>query len=123
MIRPAFTLIEVVICLSLVGVIAVAALAAAAGFSGSWNLRAASRSLASELRHIQSLAVSQHQTLSFKPDRCKLPAGIILTKTSSITFAPSGQTPPGGAGTLIITNRRGQSKKIIVSTAGRVRIE
>lgn len=38
-------------------------------------------------------------------------------------FSSSGNPVAGGSGTLIIVNKKGFSKKIVVSPAGRIRIE
>jgi prepilin-type N-terminal cleavage/methylation domain-containing protein len=121
--RPAFNLVELVICLSVMAIFAAIGPTIANGLLNNWHLQAASRGLVSDLRQLQAQAICRHETLTFNPAQFKLPAGIIFSKTSPIAFAASGQTPPGGSGTLILSNRLGQSRKVIVSSAGRIRRE
>lgn len=52
-----------------------------------------------------------------------LPAGINFTNDIIFRFASSGYPLPGYIGTATIDNAGGKLKKIIVSSAGRIRIE
>ncbi|MDD5383083.1 MAG: prepilin-type N-terminal cleavage/methylation domain-containing protein [Candidatus Margulisbacteria bacterium] len=106
--RPAgFTLIEVLVVLSLIAVLLVLSIPAFTIFSQRLALNASARALASDLRVLQSRAIEQHRTLTL----------------NTISFSPSGYPPPGGSGTVVLKNRMGQMKKVVVSSAGRVRIE
>jgi Tfp pilus assembly protein FimT len=109
--------------LGIVGTLALFALPTYYNFSAQLSLNAAARALAAELRNLQSQAVLQHNNLSLDPAGLRFPSGIKPVKLSEIGFAASGFTPPGGSGTLVLANRFGQQKKVVVSSAGRVRIE
>jgi prepilin-type N-terminal cleavage/methylation domain-containing protein len=121
--KKGFTLVEILAVLGVLAVILSFCLPALSHFSARLFLNASSRALASDLRNLQSQAILQHKTLSFDAGKMGLPAGIMLKTTADIRFCPSGFPPPGGSGTLLLQNRSGQSRKIIVSSAGRVRIE
>lgn len=118
-----FTLIELLIVISVIAVIAAISLPTLYAFSAQISLNASAKNLASSLRKLQSRAIMRHENLALNPADLKLPKGVSTVKTSNISFAPSGFTPPGGSGTLILKNNIGQTKSIVVSTSGRVRVE
>lgn len=121
--RQGFTLIETLIIISILGVLFAATLPLYSSFSAQLALNTAASTIASELRSVQSQAVTRHQTLSLPPDKIKLPAGIKFLSEKELSFSPSGYPPPGGSGTLIISNKLNKIKQIILSSAGRVRVE
>ena len=121
--QKGFTLIEVLIVLSILAISFALAYPALSRFSARLTLQAAARTLASDFRALQAAAVSKHRTLNFQPEKATLPGGIKVVATSLIGFSPSGFTPPGGSGTWTLKNRLGDQKKIIVSSMGRVRVE
>ncbi|MFC1568092.1 type IV pilin protein [Candidatus Margulisiibacteriota bacterium] len=121
--RKGLTLIEILVVLGIIGTLAIFALPTYYNFSAQLTLNAAARALAAELRGLQGQAVLQHKTLRLDLAGRRFPSGIKPVKLSEIGFSSSGFTPPGGSGTLILANRFGRQKKIIVSSAGRVRIE
>jgi len=96
---------------------------AAARFSATAKLNAASQGLVSHLRQLQAHAIARHQTQPLNYGQSLLPAGLSFVSCPAISFASSGFTAFGGSGTVIIKNRLGATKKIVVSTVGRVRIE
>ncbi|OGB86994.1 hypothetical protein A3H38_03635 [candidate division WOR-1 bacterium RIFCSPLOWO2_02_FULL_46_20] len=118
-----FTLVELLVVLSVLAVMAAISLPGFYAFSAQISLNASAKTMASSLRKLQGQAILQHETLTFNLTDLKLPKGISPIKTSNICFAPSGFTPPGGSGTFIIKNNIGQTKMIVVSTSGRVRVE
>jgi prepilin-type N-terminal cleavage/methylation domain-containing protein len=121
--RKAFTLIEILITISVLALLLSISFPAFTSFSTQLSLNSSAKALASELRAVQSQAVLEHKTLSLSLGDLKLPPGISPIKTSKISFSSSGCPPPGGSGTLILQNMLGKTRKIIVSSAGRVRIE
>ena len=121
--KNGFTLIEILIVISVLALLLSISIPSTARFSARQTLSASTKTLASQLRATQSQAVLQHKTLSLDPTETTLASGIKFKKVKPITFSSSGLTPPGGSGTLILQNRFGQSKKIIVASSGRVRIE
>lgn len=107
--RPAFTLIELIVVLAILGATIFVAQPGLRRFSASLELNAQAKALAVELRQLQSQARLTHSLQ--KHDNSK------------IAFAASGFPPPGGSGTIVLKNRFNQTKKVIVSSSGRVRIE
>jgi prepilin-type N-terminal cleavage/methylation domain-containing protein len=121
--KNGFTLIEILVVLAVIGIIFACALPPVANFSASLALKASAKTLVAEIRKTQGRAMARHQTLSLDPTKISFPSGIFLAQASNICFSPSGFTPPGGSGTLILQNRLGHQKKVIVSSVGRVRLE
>lgn len=121
--RPGFTIIEllVVVCI-LAGMLSIS-VPTLSSFRARLLLSTCARTLATELRKIQSQAILEHKTLIFEPAQFDLPRAISFKKSKTIIFSSSGQTPPGGSGSLDLGNHFGQSKKIIISSSGRIRIE
>ncbi|KPJ66707.1 hypothetical protein AMJ44_08020 [candidate division WOR-1 bacterium DG_54_3] len=118
-----FTLIEILIVIGVLALIFSFSFPSLSLFSAQLSLAASAKALTSELRNVQSQAVLQHKTLSPDLSKLRFPPGIKLINLSSISFSASGFPPPGGSGTIILQNRLGQARKIIVSSAGRVRVE
>lgn len=121
--KKGFTLIEVLVVIAVVATITLVSFPAFSLFSAQLSLNAAARAVASDLRKLQSRAMLQHETLQLPGGDLALPPGIQAAKPCDFSFAASGAAPPGGSGTLVLKNRFGRQKKIIVSAAGRVRIE
>ena len=121
--HPGFTLVEILMVLGFLMVSLAVALPTLSNFSGQLLLKASARSLASDLRALQSQAVMRHKTMSLDPLEYPFPSKIKLVKGKIIAFAANGFPPPGGTGTIIIKNQLGKNKKIIVSNLGRVRVE
>ncbi|MFH1347685.1 MAG: prepilin-type N-terminal cleavage/methylation domain-containing protein [Candidatus Margulisiibacteriota bacterium] len=121
--RSGFTLIELLVVISILGIMFLISIPNFSRFASQISLNASAKTLASELRALQSKAVLEHKTLSFDPGSFALPAGIETVKAGSISFSPSGFTAFGGSGSLFLQNRFGQQKKVVVSWSGRVRIE
>jgi len=121
--KKGFTLVEIVVIIGILSVLFSLALPLSTRFSSSLYLYASARALASELRQLQSSSVLRHQSLSFVPDKFTLPPGIKFKNICDIGFAASGFPPPGKSGTLVLEDTSGKTRKIIVSSAGRVRLE
>lgn len=120
---PGFTLVEMLVVIGLLTASFAIAIPALSNFSNQFLLKVSARSLASDLRFLQTRAILRHKTLSLNPAECRFPSKIKLVKGKIITFSADGFPPPGGSGSIVIQNTSGKSKKIVVSSVGRVRIE
>jgi prepilin-type N-terminal cleavage/methylation domain-containing protein len=121
--KRGFSLIEIIVVMGMLGALFALSLPLSARFSSVYYLDASAKALASELRNVQSQSILQHKTLSLNLANLNFPPGIFLVNTRDISFAPSGFPPPGKSGTLTLQNSLGRTKKVIVSSSGRVRIE
>jgi prepilin-type N-terminal cleavage/methylation domain-containing protein len=121
--KKGFSLIEIIVVLGMLGVLFALSLPISSRFSSVLYLNASAKALASELRNVQNQSILQHKTLSLDLANLNLPPGIHLANNRDITFSPSGFPPPGKSGTLVLQNSLGRTKKVIVSSVGRVRIE
>ncbi len=120
--KAGFTLIELLVIILIIGSLLSFSVPVLNSFYGNLLLNQSAQALAGEIRTLQARAYAQHQTLSLDPGR-GLPGSILLAQNHQISFAASGFPVPGGSGTLILQSRFGQTKKIIVSSLGRVRVE
>lgn len=107
--RPAFSLIEIITVIAILGAIVFVTLPGLNRFSENLSLQAEAKALVTELRQLQTRARLTHTTQRYG--------------TTNICFAASGFPPPGGSGTIVLSNRFAQQKKIIVASSGRVRLE
>jgi len=148
--RSGFTLIEIVVVLSIVGILIAASVPILGNVVSVSRLNREARNIATELRLAQEIAGTQKTTckLEFKSksifyDSAKIEvesfsyfkAKFVKVKTVEIPkkfdfkydkvikFSSSGAPPAGGSGTIILKDSSGREKKIIVSSVGRVRIE
>ncbi len=122
MLKKGFTLIEILIVISLIGILFTAAYFNHSGYVEISKLNAAKTQIVSDLRAAQNKATNEHKTVSITFDnKTKLPSGITVSN-KIIKFAASGFCPPGYSGTIILSGKK-KSKKIIVSSNGRVRVE
>lgn len=121
--KNGFTLIETLVVVAIIAALFTLSIPTFSRFSAQLSLNTSAKALASKLRAIQTQAVTQHKTLSLDFAKTELASGISILKTSKISFSSSGSPPPGGSGTLMLQNKFGKTKKIIVSSAGRVRVE
>ena len=133
--ESAFSLIEIVVALAILGIMAAIALPSWNRLVPSYQLDGSVRQVQSELHHIKMRAVAESisfqlaftagasryaiqrdlKTLTNKP----LPEGIVITKAGSISFSPRGTA---GANRVILRNQVGQCKQVVVSATGRVRV-
>ena len=105
--RRGWTLVELLVVLGLGGLCLGFFSPSLFRLKESLALQARARLAAVELRATQARAISRNAEQSCRQFR----------------FAGSGFTPPGGSGTEVLCGRGGGTRKIIVSSAGRVRIE
>jgi prepilin-type N-terminal cleavage/methylation domain-containing protein len=108
--RRGFTLIELSVVISLIGLICLFSMPTLANFKDRVRLDADATQLATGLRRTQIEAIC---------------AGATRSRTAEgreFMFSKTGNPPPGGSGTVVMNGRSG-SRSIVVSSAGRVRVE
>lgn len=103
--RRGFSLVELMVAVGICGLLFSLSFPTLAKFRSQLGLETAARGMASELRKCQASAMSKGETVACSGTKFK--------------FSSSGSPPPGGSGTHWI----GHKKKVILSSAGRVRIE
>ena len=113
--RQGFSLIELIIIISLIVIISGATWPSFKKFSSQPILNLSALAMASEIRKTQSLAFAENKTLAVKALNLPVP----ITTDKKTVFAASGNPVPGSFGTIILNN----IKKIITANSGRVRIE
>ncbi len=107
MVRRGFTLIELLIVSAVLGILLSFSFPALSRFRGILYLEASAKGLASQLRKTQAQALCENDTREY--ERFK--------------FSRTGFPPPGGSGTQVLADGWGHVRKVILSSAGRVRIE
>jgi len=107
--RLGFSLIELITVIAILGAIVFVTLPSLNRFSETLSLQASAKALLTELRQLQAQARLTHTTQRYG--------------TTNISFSASGFPPPGGSGTIVLSNRLNQHKKVIVSSSGRIRLE
>ena|SRR3989338_5953690 len=105
--KKGFTLIELLVVVSIAGLLLSFSFPTLTRFKSTFCLEASARERVSEVRKVQSLAMCKGETQN----------------TGIFKFSKTGFPVPGGSGTEGLEGRNGFAKKIIVSSAGRVRVE
>ncbi len=145
-----FTLIEISVAIGIIGILFFAMLPVFSNMLGVLELKSLARSIVSDLRFAQEKAIGGKTTVSvyFLPrtllgdpagyvikkmnvfknkedivKRFKLPAKFDFLEAVTIQFAGTGFLPPGGSGTVRLEDRSSRVKRIVVSSAGRIRME
>ncbi|MFH1541523.1 MAG: type II secretion system protein [bacterium] len=121
--RRGFTIIEILIVLSIIAVLVISATPLLTRFNNQLTLNAAAKTIASELRLLQTKAKTTHSTMTLNLNNLKIPAKIKISGKTEVSFVSSGAPLPGSSGTITLTNRNGQTKKIVIASSGRVRVE
>jgi len=121
--KRGFTLVELLIAIGICGLLLALSFPALLNFKSSLYLEASARSIASEMRKTQSLAWSGKANLNWDVSQFGLPAGVSARNVKQFRFSKTGFPLPGGTGTQVIENKFGNSRKIVLSSVGRVRIE
>jgi len=108
--KRGFTLIELAVVFGLIGLCLSFTFPALVIYRERTYLDATATQLATDLRktQIEAVCVGEEQSLT--------------AEGRQFVFSKTGNPPPGGSGTVVISGRRG-SRSVIVSSAGRVRIE
>jgi len=108
--KRGFTLIELSVVIGLIGLLLLIAFPTWNDFRERLDLEGSAAQLASDLRRTQVEALALDET------RC------LTFNGKQFAFSKTGNPPPGGSGTAVIAGRR-SSRLVVVSSAGRVRIE
>lgn len=143
-----FTLIELIVVLGIVGILALLSIPTFGYLTTTLELQTAASQIASDLRGAQEKALTSHfsHQIVFRK-RCasvprtryiikrdnlfkgleevrniELSPGLDFKTDKTLKFSPTGFPPPGGSGTVILQAGT-RSKRIILSSLGRVRIE
>ncbi|MFA4858909.1 MAG: prepilin-type N-terminal cleavage/methylation domain-containing protein [Candidatus Margulisiibacteriota bacterium] len=140
-----FTLLELCVCLGIIGIALSLALQSFSSFLGANYLNVYSRQIVSDLRETKQAALSSgnyaaakfypktsaspayYAMVSVSPsgdetslDNVELPANLTFSQEQEIRFAPSSFCQPGYSGTITLQARR-QNSQIVVSSCGRIR--
>ncbi len=121
--RKGFSLIELLVVFGLGALLLGLTISTLPRFTQRLALDNSARLIASELRALQTNAIAAHETKTFQPAENPLPSGLSYSSSRSLSFAPSGYPTVGGSGTIVLSNRFGQTKRVILSSAGRIRLE
>jgi len=141
--KKAFTLIEVIIVMAAAAVIVSATVSGFGPAKKRLELEVSAQQAANALRFIRQKACSASsqtefagalgtfQTRRVDPvtnsavlmSSNELPEGILFDAPATFRFAPSGFPAAGYSGTAVLRSASGATKKIIVSSFGRIRIE
>jgi len=138
-----FTLIEVICVLSLISLLTALSLPAFNSLMGVVELNTTATNIASDLRAAQIKAMASHFTHEIRFERngykilrdnflegkleelktVNLSRRLSFMTIQTLKFSAAGFPQPGGFGTITLKRSGGGSRKIIVSSVGRVRIE
>jgi prepilin-type N-terminal cleavage/methylation domain-containing protein len=139
--RKAFTVIEMLIVILLLGTLSGLAYFGLTSMKESLDVRSAAEQVYSEIRLTQEMAKTNHyphqiefirggneyQIVDLRDDTIvkkeKLSDTIRFDGKEMFIFSYSGSPVVGGSGTLVISNFKKKVKKIVVSPIGRIRIE
>jgi len=120
--RRGFTLIELSVVIGLVGLLTLVAFPSLMAFRERIYLETTSQQLLTDLRRTQAEALCAGTDRSYNSSSLSLPGGL-ASDEKQFKFSGSGAPPPGGSGTVRLQGRTGRGRSVIVSSAGRVRLE
>lgn len=105
--RRGFTLFELLIVIGICGLFLILTFPVFNRFKQDLWLDSSARQRITEIRMIQVTAMARGE----------------IQTTGRFKFSGSGFPLPGGTGTEVLINKLGRTRKIILSSAGRARIE
>jgi prepilin-type N-terminal cleavage/methylation domain-containing protein len=132
--RAGFSLIELIVVLSLMGILLAIGIPAANKLLLSYQLNGSARRVQTELQNIKMRAAAENLGFQFaygsgsgsytirkdgsafvsKP----LPEGIVITQAGTVSFSPRGTA---GSNRIRLQSRGGGCKQVVVSSTGRIR--
>ncbi|KAF0135063.1 MAG: lspH [Candidatus Saganbacteria bacterium] len=124
-----FSLIELVIVISIIGITLGYAIIQSSGFIDGIKIKSAAQIVASDLRLAKSSAIasSSEKTIVFEKNRYsflgkirELP--VIILNPQTVIFSPSGMPKPGYFGTINLSLKK-KNLSVVISPAGRIRIQ
>lgn len=107
--RRGVSLVEILFILSFISFFLLFSLAPLYQLRSRFAVEARARNTAVELRSCQAKAMAKNETVSYLG--------------TGLKFAASGFPLPGGSGTIFINGNNSYTKKVILSSAGRIRLE
>jgi prepilin-type N-terminal cleavage/methylation domain-containing protein len=133
--RVGFSLIELIVVLSLMGILLAIGIPASNKLLLSYQLNGSARRVQTELQNIKMRAASENLGFQFaygagsgsytirrdgsffvsKP----LPEGIVITQAGIVSFSPRGTA---GSNRIRLQSREGGCKQVVVSSTGRIRV-
>ncbi|MFA6170125.1 MAG: type II secretion system protein [Candidatus Margulisiibacteriota bacterium] len=116
-----FTLVELLVVISIVGLLCFSLLPVLNRFRGRVCLKRAASLTVANLRLAQAKAILHSNQINCLVAGEVLP-GVAVMTTKTYAFTADGFTPPAGSGTSTLTSKHGK-RKVIVSSMGRVRSE
>ncbi len=126
-----YTLIELMVVIVIIAIVAGYFSFKFSGFLDTIKLRSAARAVAVDLRSAQMSALAQHTEKEIifnahnytKDEKTRsLPSAVSVANPQKIIFGATGMPKPGNFGTVILSCH-GKTISIIISSAGRIRIE
>lgn len=134
----AFTLVEVLITLLIISTLLAFVVTGGARYFSALEYDLSVKQVFADVKITRQLAETSSQTCRIEFDAgkntynikkggtlynsCSVNSGVKFSGKSYFAFAPSGNTEVGGSGTLLIGGTP-NSRKIVVSSRGRIRIE
>ncbi|HEX6437580.1 MAG TPA: GspH/FimT family pseudopilin [Candidatus Binatia bacterium] len=133
--RVGFSLIELIVVLSLMGILFAIGIPASNKLLLSYQLNGSARRVQTDLQNIKMRAAAENLGFQFtygagsgsytirrdgavfvsKP----LPEGIVITQAGTVSFSPRGTA---GSNRIRLQNRGGACKQVVVSSTGRIRV-
>lgn len=133
--RVGFSVIELIVVLSLMGTLLAIGIPASSKLLLSYQLNGSARRVQTELQNIKMRAAAENRSFQFaygagsgsytirkdgsafvsKP----LPEGIVITQAGAVSFSPRGTA---GSNRIRLQSREGGCKQVVVSSTGRIRV-
>ena len=117
---PGFSLLELLVVIGLIGIVSLSTVPLIK-LAESHAVRTMSYQIAAQMEAAKLKAMATRKSAVWT--NAALPAPLTLSPQKSATFSETGFPAVGSSGTWTLSAPMAKSKKIIVSSAGRIRIE